>query len=421
MPGGVSSPVRSFSAVGGTPPFIVSATGCRMTDAEGKSYIDYVGSYGPLIAGHAHPKVVAAITTAAANGTCYGAPTPCEVDLAELILSAFPAVADGMIRFVNSGTEAVMSALRLARAATGRTHVVKCIGCYHGHVDGLLAQAGSGLLTLSDGARASEPSSAGVPAELVRTTLLVPYNDLHAAEALFGAHGRDIACFAVEPIAGNMGLIEPAPGYLAGLRRLCDQYGALLLFDEVMTGFRVAWGGAQTLYGVRPDITTLGKVIGGGVPVGAYMAPGHLMKQIAPLGPVYQAGTLSGNPLAMAAGLATLGIMREAGAYEALAGVTGSLAEGLRAVAAETGTAITVNHVCGMITPFFSAGPVDTYPAATASDTRRFASVFHRLLAGGVNVPPSQFEAWFPSLAHTPADIAETVGTFRAALTATRP
>ena len=301
MPGGVSSPVRAFKAVGGKPLFIREAEGCKITDVDGNEYIDYVGSYGPMILGHANERVVAALSKAIGRGTSYGAPTEAETNLAIMITAALPAVE--MVRFVNSGTEAAMSAVRLARAATGRDKIVKCIGCYHGHADGMLVEAGSGALTLGT------PSSPGIPVSVTSNTLLVPYNDLEAAKELFAAQGDSIACFVVEPVAGNMGLVIPASGYLEGLRELCTKHGALLLFDEVMTGFRVGWSGAQGRYNVQPDITCLGKVIGGGLPVGAYGASRALMERISPAGPVYQAGTLSGNPLAMSAGIATLDIL----------------------------------------------------------------------------------------------------------------
>src|SRR5687767_5715358 len=319
MPGGVSSPVRAFKGVGGTPVFIKEADGAILTDVDGNEYVDYIGSYGPMIVGHANERVVAALSKAIGRGTSFGAPTESESALAEKIISAFPGME--MLRFVNSGTEATMSAIRLARAATGRDKVVKCVGCYHGHLDALLVSAGSAALTLGT------PSSPGVPQSTTANTLLVHYNDLAGAAKAFEQFGGEIACFCVEPVAGNMGLVLPADTYLQGLRDLCSQHGALLLFDEVMTGFRVAWGGAQVRFGIRPDITCLGKVIGGGLPCAAYAGPRHLMEQVSPAGPVYQAGTLSGNPLAMAAGLATLEILEEPGAYSQLEGSSARLAK----------------------------------------------------------------------------------------------
>ncbi len=404
MPGGVSSPVRAFKAVGGTPLFIREGEGCALIDIDGNKYIDYVASYGPIIAGHANERVVAALSKAIGRGTSFGAPTELEIQLASLIASALPSVE--MVRFVNSGTEATMSAIRLARAATRRDLVVKCIGCYHGHVDGLLVQAGSGALTLG------APSSPGVPAATTRSTLLARYNDLAAAEALFGEYPDQIACFLVEPVAGNMGVVPPAPGYLQGLRQLCDKHGAMLIFDEVMTGFRVAWGGAQNRYQVRPDLTCLGKVIGGGLPVGAYAGSKKLMELVSPAGSVYQAGTLSGNPLAMSGGLAMLEILQENGAYDLLEQRSLQLAEGLAQAAGAAGVPITVNRVGSMLTPFFvsaSGQGVENFEQATACDTRAFAVFFHAMLDQGVYLPPSQFEAWFVGLAHDEKAIEQTI------------
>jgi glutamate-1-semialdehyde 2,1-aminomutase len=404
MPGGVSSPVRAFHAVGGSPLFVKHAEGCTITDVDGNDYIDYVGSYGPMIVGHADERVVTALSKSIGKGTSYGAPTEAETNLASAIISALPSVE--MIRFVNSGTEAAMSAIRLARAATGRDLIIKCIGCYHGHSDGLLVSAGSGALTLGT------PSSPGVPKSIASSTVLVPYNDLTAAKDAFEKYAGKIACFVVEPVAGNMGLIPPSPGYLIGLRELCDRHGALLLFDEVMTGFRVAWGGAQVLYHIKPDLTCLGKVIGGGLPVGAYAGPKKLMELVSPAGPVYQAGTLSGNPLAMAGGIATLEILKEPGAYETLEERSAALAKGLAAAAEDRKVPVAINRVGSMLCVFFireSGQTVTNYAQATACDTKRFAAFFHAMLGNGIYLPPSQFEAWFVSLAHTEEAINKTI------------
>ena len=413
MPGGVSSPVRAFKGVGGNPLFIKEARGCTITDIDGNDYVDYVGSYGPMIVGHAHPTVVAAIGKAAGRGTSFGAPSEGEIRLAEIITGALPAVE--MVRFVNSGTEAAMSAIRLARAATGRDLIIKCVGCYHGHADGLLVNAGSGALTLGT------PSSPGVPASIASGTVSVTFNDLAAAAGALEKYKGQVACFAVEPVAGNMGLVPPAEGYLRGLRELCDRHGTLLLFDEVMSGFRVAWNGAQGIYGVKPDLVCLGKVIGGGLPVGAYGGRRELMSRVSPSGPVYQAGTLSGNPLAMAAGIATLDLMREPEAYQRLTATTTKLADGLRELSESTGVPLAVNQVGGMICPFFvrNAGDaVTNYAEATACDTAAYARFFHAMLDGGIYLPPSQFEAWFPSLAHDDAAVQKTLTAAGAALDA---
>jgi glutamate-1-semialdehyde 2,1-aminomutase len=404
MPGGVSSPVRAFKSVGGTPVFIKEADGCHLTDIDGNTYIDYVASYGPMIVGHANERVVAALSKAIGRGTSFGAPTEAETQLANKITSALPGVE--MVRFVNSGTEAVMSAVRLARAATKRELIIKCIGCYHGHSDGLLVEAGSGALTHGT------PSSPGIPQSITSNTLLVQYNDLDGARKLFDEHGSRIAAFLVEPVAGNMGLVAPAPGYLAGLRELCSKHGAMLVFDEVMTGFRVAWGGAQVRYHVKPDITCLGKVIGGGLPVGAYGARRELMEMISPAGPVYQAGTLSGNPLAMAGGLATLEILSEPGAYETLEERSDRLARGLAAAAEDSGVPLAVNRVGSMIGIYFVKQPgqaVTNFAEASAVDTSRFAKFFHAMLARGVFLAPSQYEALFVGLAHTDESIDQTL------------
>jgi glutamate-1-semialdehyde 2,1-aminomutase len=404
MPGGVSSPVRAFKAVGGTPIFIREGEGAHLKDIDGNEFIDYVCSYGPMIAGHANERLVVALSKAIGRGTSFGAPTEAETQLASAIVSALPAVE--MVRFVNSGTEATMSAIRLARAATNRDLIVKCIGCYHGHVDGLLVQAGSGALTLG------APSSPGIPRAVAACTVLAPYNDLAAAEQVFQKHPGQIACFMVEPVAGNMGVVPPADGYLAGLRRLCDANGTLLLFDEVMTGFRVAWGGAQVRYDVRPDLTCLGKVIGGGLPCAAYGGPKKLMELVSPAGSVYQAGTLSGNPLAMAGGLATLEILREPQAYELLESRSDMLAEGLVDAAEKAGVPIALNRVGSMLTPFFvreQGRLVTNFAEATAGDTAAYATFFHSMLENGVYLAPSQYEAMFVSLAHTEKIIEQTI------------
>ena len=403
--GGVNSPVRSFSAVGGTPPTIVRAKGSIITDIDGNEYIDYVCSYGPAILGHADEAVVAAVCDAAARGTSYGAPTELETQLAEVVVDAIDSIEK--VRFVSSGTEAAMSAIRLARGATGRSKIVKCIGGYHGHADSLLVSAGSGAATLG------VPSSPGVPAGATGDTLLVPYNDLQAVEAVMSAQAGQgqIACVLVEPVAGNMGVVPPAEGYLAGLRSLCDAEGSLLILDEVMTGFRVAYGGAQSLYGVRPDITVLGKILGGGMPVGAIGASAEIMANLSPEGPVYQAGTLSGNPAAMAAGLATLSQLTAEGFYERLEATSASLAEGLRNAARQAGVGDSVcfNRVGSMLCCFFTAGNVYDYDSAKAGSGEAFNAFFHVLLAGGVYIAPSPFEAWFVSASHSSGDIERTI------------
>ena len=404
MPGGVSSPVRAFKAVGGTPLFVKEAEGCRLTDIDGNDYIDYVASYGPMIVGHANERVVAALSKAIGRGTSFGAPTEAEITLAEAIVAALPSV--DMVRFVNSGTEATMSAIRLARAATKRDLLIKCIGCYHGHADQLLVEAGSGALTHGT------PSSPGVPATTTSTTISIHYNDLDAARAAFEKYPNQIAGIIIEPVAGNVGVIVPHDGYLAGLRELCSQHGAMLIFDEVMTGFRLAWGGAQTRFNVEPDITCLGKVIGGGLPVGAYAARRELMELVSPVGPMYQAGTLSGNPLAMAAGIATLEILKEPGTYEQLEVQAAKLEAGLRAAAAAATVPLAINRVGSMICPFFVASvgqPVTNYKEATACDTSRFGKFFHCMLERGVYLPPSQYEAWFVGCAHDDKAIDATI------------
>jgi glutamate-1-semialdehyde 2,1-aminomutase len=404
MPGGVSSPVRAFAAVGGTPLFIKEANGCHLSDIDGNQYIDYVGSYGPMILGHANDEVVAALAKAIGRGWSFGAPTEHETQLAAMVAGAIPSIE--MVRFVNSGTEATMSALRLARAATERDLVVKCIGGYHGHADSFLVAAGSGALTLGT------PSSPGVPRDVASATLLVQFNDLAGAEALFKKYVDRIACFIVEPVPGNMGVIPPADGYLLGLRQLCDKNGALFIFDEVMSGFRVAWGGAQSLYTVRPDLTCLGKILGGGMPVGAYGGSRQLMERISPAGPVYQAGTLSGNPIATAGGLATLQLLQEDSAYQKLEAASAQLADGLSKAAADASIPLTLNRVGSMLTPFFvrePRQPITNHDQAAAADTDRYAKFFHAMLDAGIYLPPSQFEAWFVSLAHDEEAITQTI------------
>ena len=397
IPGGVNSPVRAFRGVGGTPFFVARASGARIEDVDGRSYLDFLGSWGPLILGHAAPAVVEALAEAAPRGTSYGAPTAAEVEMAELIARAVPSME--MVRLVSSGTEAAMSAIRLARGATGRDLVVKFDGCYHGHADSLLVKAGSGGVTFG------VPDSRGVPAPLAALTVALPFNDLHAVSRLMAERGHEVAVVMVEPVAGNMGVVPPAPGYLNGLRDLCTRHGALLLFDEVITGFRVAYGGAQSLYGVRPDLTCLGKIIGGGLPVGAYGGRRDLMEQVAPLGGVYQAGTLSGNPLAVAAGLATLRALEDPAAYRRLEALGARLEAGLADAARRTGVPLTVNRVGSMLTGFFTAGPVVDLASAKGSDTTRYGRFFHGMLGRGVFLAASQFEAAFVSLAHTEEDI----------------
>jgi len=405
MPGGVSSPVRAFRAVGGEPPFIVAGDGCAVRDADGREYIDLICSWGPLIAGHAHPAVVSAIREQAERGTSYGMPTLGEVELAELIVAAMPAVE--MVRFVSSGTEAAMSALRLARAATGRDAILKFAGCYHGHADALLAKAGSGVATLG------LPDSAGVPAATAAGTLTVAYNDLAAADRV--ATATRLATIVVEPFAGNMGCVPPRDGFLEGLRRIADRTGALLVFDEVITGFRVARGGAQARTGVRPDLTCLGKIIGGGLPVGAYGGSRELMRHVAPLGPMYQAGTLSGNPLAMAAGIATLGLLDDA-AYERLEALGLRLELGLDEAARAAGVAARVQRVASLLTLFFTEREVWDEDDAKTSERERFAAFHQAMLHRGVLLPPSQFECLFLSLAHDEAAIDRVVDAAAASL-----
>jgi glutamate-1-semialdehyde 2,1-aminomutase len=403
IPGGVNSPVRAFGAVGGDPPFIVLGQGSHVLDADDNEYIDYLGSWGPLILGHAAPEVVGAITAAAQNGTSFGASTPSEADLAEIVISAFPHVQK--VRFVSSGTEATMSAIRLARAYTKRKYIVKFEGCYHGHADALLVKAGSGLATLGI------PGSAGVPEEFTQFTLALPFNDADAVERAFTKFKHQIACVIVEPVVGNMGCVPGNGGYLAALRLITQREKAVLIFDEVMTGFRLAFGGAQELYGIRPDLTTMGKIIGGGLPVGAYGGPSELMDLVAPLGPMYQAGTLSGNPLAMAAGIATLGYLRDHKneIYPRLDKLSGELVEGVVAAARAAGVTLCCNRVGSMFTWFFTPGPVTDWTSASKSDTKAFGRFFRAMLDSGVYLPPSQFEAAFLSAAHTEEDIQKTI------------
>ena len=407
IPGGVNSPVRAFKSVGGEPFFTARAEGAYLWDVEGKRYIDYIGSWGPMIAGHAHPQVLAAVEAAVRNGLSYGTPNPLEVTMAETLCRIVPSLE--MVRMVNSGTEATMAAIRLARGATGRTRIVKFEGCYHGHADSFLVKAGSGALTLG------LPDLPGVPKALADLTLTLPYNDIDAAARLFAEVGNDVAALIVEPIVGNANLILPRPGYLAALRALCTRHGTLLIFDEVMTGFRVAPGGAQQLHGVAPDLSTFGKIIGGGMPVGAYGGKRALMEQIAPAGPIYQAGTLSGNPVAMAAGLATLALVEQPGFHAALERSTRALCEGLEEAARAAGVAFTTNHVCGMFGLYFSAERVETYAQAMRSDAARFKRFFHAMLERGVYFAPSAFEAGFMSAAHGERDLDDTIAAAREA------
>ncbi|MGC2194706.1 MAG: glutamate-1-semialdehyde 2,1-aminomutase [Terriglobales bacterium] len=402
IPGGVNSPVRAFRAVGGDPPFVVRGLGSHIWDADGNEYIDYIGSWGPLILGHAAPVVIEALGAAMRNGTSFGASTPAEADLAEIVISAFPHMQK--VRFVSSGTEATMSAIRLARAYTKRKYIVKFEGCYHGHADALLVKAGSGVATLGI------PGSAGVPEEFTQFTLALPYNDTEALEEAFKKFKQQIACVIVEPVVGNMGCVPPARGYLEALRAVTSNDGALLIFDEVMTGFRVAFGGAQELYTIQPDLTTMGKIIGGGLPVGAYGGPSEIMDLIAPLGPVYQAGTLSGNPLAMAAGYAQLRYLKEhKDVYAKLDQLSGELVTGVATAAKAAGVAMTYNRVGSMFTWFFTPGPVTDWASAAKSDTEAFGRFFRNMLDSGVYLPPSQYEAAFLGAAHTEEDVKKTV------------
>ena len=408
MPGGVNSPVRAFRAVGGEPVFIASGKGSRMTDVDGNTYIDYAGSWGPLILGHRHPEVMEALAKVLETGTSFGACTTREVELAEQIQKAFPSIE--RVRLVNSGTEATLSALRVARAATGRDKILKFEGCYHGHADSLLVKAGSGVATLG------LPDSPGVPAALAALTLTAPFHDALALENIFDAHRNQIAAAIVEPVAGNMGCVPPQPGFLEKLRALTEQQGTVLILDEVMTGFRVAYGGAQQLYKIKPDMTCLGKVIGGGLPVGAFGGRRGIMEKGAPIGPIYQAGTLSGNPLAMTAGIETLKLLSKPGVYKTLEKSSSDLQRGLSDAAKETGVPTTFNRVGSMFTGFFTDRKVKDFASAKTSDTDRFGRYFLSMLKNGINLAPSQFEAAFLSLAHTKADINRTIEAARKSL-----
>ena len=408
FPGGVNSPVRAFRAVGGEPFFVARASGSRITDVDGRTYIDFVGSWGPMVLGHAHPRLVAAIQRAAEAGTSYGAPTESETQLARLVRTAFPSME--RMRFVSSGTEACMSALRVARGFTRRDGIVKFEGGYHGHADSLLVKAGSGGLTFG------VPDSLGVPAELARHTLTLPFNDLETVRAAFAEREGQIAAIIVEPVAGNMGVVPPGPGFLAGLREITRRHGTLLIFDEVITGFRVAWGGAQELFGITPDLTCLGKIVGGGLPVGVYGGRADIMEQVAPLGGIYQAGTLSGNPLAMAAGIETLSLLQAPGVYAELEAKGRRLGDGLTEAARLSRTPAQVNRVGSMLTAFFTGAPVRDYATVKNADVRRYGVFFRAMLERGVSLAPSQFEAAFVSLAHTTEDLDATVAAAREAL-----
>jgi glutamate-1-semialdehyde 2,1-aminomutase len=401
IPGGVNSPVRAFKAIGIPPTFVDRAKGAKIWDVDGNEYIDYIGSWGPMIVGHAHPKVVAALKQAAPRGTSFGAPTALEVELAAKVKKAFPSME--LVRMVSSGTEAVLSAIRVARGFTGRDKILKFEGCYHGHGDSLLVKAGSGAATFGI------PDSLGVPEDLAKHTLTAAYNDLEDVKRLVDRNPDQIACIIVEPIAGNMGVVLPEEGFLNGLRKICRETGILLLFDEVISGFRAAYGGAQEVFGIKPDLTCLGKIIGGGLPVGAYGGRREIMEKVSPLGGVYQAGTLSGNPLAMTAGLATLGLIKSKKGYQDLSDKASFLAEEITRIAEGKGIPVCVNHTTGMLTVFFTGGPVCDYQTAKKSDTKRFAQFFIEMMNQGIYLPPSQFEAWFISLAHSQKDLDRTV------------
>lgn len=408
LPGGVDSPVRAFKAVGGIPPFIVKGKGSKIYDEDSNEFIDYVCSWGPLILGHSHPQVIEALKQAIECGTSFGAPTELETILAKMVSTAMPSIE--MLRFVNSGTEATMTALRLARAFTARDKIVKFAGGYHGHADGLLTKAGSGLATLGI------PDSPGVPLSYAQNTLVAPYNDAEAVEQLFQRYPKEIAAVIVEPVAANIGVVPPQPGFLAGLRKLTNEFGALLIFDEVITGFRVAYGGAQALYRVTPDLTCLGKIIGGGLPIGAYGGRREIMEMMAPVGAVYQAGTLSGNPLVMTAGIETLKILSQPGVYEQLEVKSSNLEKGIATVASEKGITLHISRVASLLTAFFTSKPVVDYETATQADTRLFSRFFQQLLPQGIYWPPSQFEAAFVSLAHSDEDIQTTIRAINKAL-----
>jgi glutamate-1-semialdehyde 2,1-aminomutase len=408
IPGGVNSPVRAFRSVGGEPLFIKKAKGSKIYDADGKVYIDYVLSWGPMILGHTHPVVTAALKKAIVNGTSFGAPTELEITLARMVKKAFPSIE--LVRMVSSGTEATMSAIRVARGYTHRDKIVKFEGGYHGHGNSLLVKAGSGVATFG------LPDSPGVPADLAKLTITIPFNDVAAFKDIASREGDQIACIIVEPVAGNMGCVPPEPGFLEGLRQVCDQYRIVLIFDEVMTGFRVAYGGAQQLYKVKPDLTCLGKVIGGGLPVGAFGGRRIIMENIAPIGSIYQAGTLSGNPLAMTAGIETLKLLSKPGVYKSLETSSADLQKGLGDAAKEAGVPITFNRVGSMFTGFFTDQKVKDFASAKTSDTARFGKYFLSMLKNGINLAPSQFEAAFMSLAHTKADIYKTIEAARKSL-----
>jgi glutamate-1-semialdehyde 2,1-aminomutase len=401
IPGGVNSPVRAFKSVGANPLFIKKAFGSRLTDVDGNEFVDYVGSWGPMILGHCHPEVMEAVRKALANGSSFGAPTELEVELAEMIVAAVPSIE--MVRMVNSGTEATMSAIRLARAYTGRDKIIKFSGCYHGHSDSLLVKAGSGAATFG------VPDSPGVPADFAKHTLTAVFNNLESVKGLVAENRDQVACIILEPIAGNMGTVPPVEGFLEGLRTLCDKEGIVLIFDEVMTGFRVAYGGAQELYGVTPDITTLGKIIGGGLPVGAFGGNREIMSLLSPAGGVYQAGTLSGNPLAMAAGIETLRLLRQDGFYAKLEAISSRLAEGMAGAAKKSGRPIYTTRVGSMFCMFFSQGEVRDWTSAAACDTEAFARYFRSMLEQGIYLAPSQFETAFVSIAHSEEDLEKTI------------
>ncbi len=401
IPGGVNSPVRAFKAIGIPPTFIDRGRGSKLWDVDGNEYIDYVGSWGPMILGHAHPKVIGALKKVAPRGTSFGAPTPLEVELASLVKKAFPSVE--LVRMVSSGTEAAMGAIRVARGYTGRDKILKFEGCYHGHGDSLLVKAGSGATTFGI------PDSLGVPEDLAKHTLTAPYNNLAAVRDLVSQYPGQIACMIVEPIVGNMGVVLPKKGFLEGLRKVCDEEGIILLFDEVITGFRVAYGGVQELYGIQADLTCLGKIIGGGLPVGAYGGKKVIMEKVAPLGGVYQAGTLSGNPLAMTAGIETLRVLKSKKTYRDLGNKTSFLTDGILQCSQERGIPISINRAPGLFTIFFTKEPVTDYQSAKTSDTKRFAQFFIHMMDQGVYLPPSQFEAWFLSLAHNQRDLEKTI------------